>query len=101
MKRVMAFVVLAAAAALSACEPDSKPTVSLEQAKAITARFEGQGFTPPPRTIADITAILDQEKPDPAKVAAQRAEADRQPPSDVTPVQLAYFYANRARAAGE
>ena len=31
---------------------------------------EAQAFTPPPRSIADITAILDSEKPDPAKVAA-------------------------------
>jgi hypothetical protein len=33
-------------------------------------------FVPPPRTITDITAILDREKPDPAKIAQRRAAAD-------------------------
>ena len=66
----------AAAAAIpflvSACQPE-KPTVSLEQAKQITAKFDTSSFTPPPRTIDDIAALLDRDKPDPAKVAALRA----------------------------
>ena len=56
------------------CQPDGKPAVSLQQARQITAEFQGQGFRPPPRTISDIAAILDQQKPDPAKVAAAVAE---------------------------
>jgi len=36
-------------------------------------------FVAPPRTIADITAILDQEKPDPARAAKLQADADSQP----------------------
>ena len=40
-------------------------------------------FIAPPRTIADITAILDSEKPDDAKIAARKAEADAAPPSNV------------------
>ena len=36
---------------------------------------EAQAFTPPPRSIADITAILDSEKPDPVKVAAAQQSA--------------------------
>ena len=33
-------------------------------------------FVAPPRSIADITAILDQEKPDPAKLAKREADAN-------------------------
>lgn len=61
---------------LAGCQPDGKPAVSLQQAKQITAEFQGQGFRPPPRTISDIAAILDQQKPDPAKVAAALQKAD-------------------------
>ena len=42
---------------------------------------EAHAFTPPPRSIADITAILDREKPDPAKIAEAKQRADAQPPS--------------------
>src|SRR5581483_2449464 len=42
-------------------------------------------FVPPPRTIDDITAILDRQKPDPAKLAANRAIADAQPPAGADP----------------
>ena len=51
-------------------------------------------FVAPPRTIADITAILDQEKPDPARVAKMRADADAQPGAG----SLADFYFRRAQA---
>ncbi len=86
---------------LTACNEDGRPVVSLEQAKQITAKFEGQGVTPPPRTIADITAILDQQKPDPAKAAANRKAADAEPPQDLAGAALAQFYFNRGIAAGE
>ncbi len=56
-------------------------------------------FVPPPRSIADITAILDQEKPDPAKVAARQRAADAQPPAGFGDIDLAKFYADRAFAA--
>ena len=42
-------------------------------------------FVAPPRTIADITAILDQEKPDAEKIAARKAEADATPPAYAAP----------------
>ena len=38
-------------------------------------------FVAPPRTIADITAFLDQEKPDPAKRAKTEADAEAEPPA--------------------
>ena len=52
-------------------------------------------FVAPPRTIADITAILDKEKPDDAKIAERKAHADATPPADVSPAKLAEFYHNR------
>jgi CHAT domain-containing protein len=76
------------------------PSVSLEEAKKITATFVGQGFTPPPRTINDITAILSQEQPDDLK-SYQKALllADGRPPETDDPVLLAKFYHERANAA--
>ncbi|MBL8655358.1 MAG: hypothetical protein JNJ97_14210, partial [Alphaproteobacteria bacterium] len=80
MKRVAAIAVTCAA--LLGCQQDGqRPVVSLDQARQITANFQGQAFQPPPRTISDIAAVLDQQKPDPAKVAALAAQADAQPPS--------------------
>ncbi|MGH6683363.1 MAG: hypothetical protein ACRECA_05470, partial [Pseudolabrys sp.] len=38
-------------------------------------------FVAPPRTITDITAILDSEKPDPAKVSQLRLDANASPPA--------------------
>ena len=55
----------------------------------------------PPRSIADITAVLDQYRPDPAKAAAAKAAADAQPTPGLEGVQLARFYYQRGLAAGE
>ena len=56
-------------------------------------------FVPPPRTISDITAILDKQKPDPAKRAAATAAADRPPPAGASDADLAEFYYRRGQAA--
>ncbi|MCA3263443.1 MAG: CHAT domain-containing protein [Telmatospirillum sp.] len=86
---------------LAACDPDGKPAVSLQQARQIAAEFQGQSFQPPPRTISDIAAILDQQKPDPAKVAAALAKADAQPAPALQGAELAAFLYERALASGE
>jgi hypothetical protein len=52
----------------------------------------------PPRTIADITAILDQEKPDEAKIAKTHADADAAAPAGVSAPALMAFYQRRAHA---
>ena len=84
--------------ALAACQTKS---VSLEEAKQITATFEGSTFTPPPRTIRDITAILDEQKlADPAAADKARAEAATEPPSGVDDLALSKFYFKRGQAAG-
>src|SRR5258708_18452345 len=89
---------LGLALGLAACQPRA---VSLEEAKKITAEFQGEGFVPPPRTIADISAILDQERPDPAAAARARAAADAQPEPGLSDRDLASFYWQRAVAAGD
>jgi tetratricopeptide (TPR) repeat protein len=55
-------------------------------------------FVAPPRTIADITAILDSEKPDAAKIAQRKAEAEALPPANVPSGKLAQFYYDRGNA---
>jgi CHAT domain-containing protein len=55
-------------------------------------------FVAPPRTITDITAILDSEKPDPAKIAALKAEADAAIPSRASKEDVARFYYKRGNA---
>jgi len=79
----------------------SAPPVSLEDARKITSSEEAQPLVLPPRTIADITAVLDREKPDPAKVAAARAVADKEPPAGLDAAAAARFYFDRGTSAGE
>jgi CHAT domain-containing protein len=55
-------------------------------------------FAPPPRSIADITALLAQEKPDEAKLAKLRADADAPPPETADARELARFHFARAKS---
>ena len=74
--------------------------VSLEEAKKITASFEGQSFVPPPRTITDVTAILDAQKRDDPIAAREINEAlNAQPPATAKRRVLAEFYYDRGRLA--
>jgi hypothetical protein len=52
----------------------------------------------PPRTVSDITAILDQQKPDPAKIAELSATADAAVPGDLKGSELAAFHYKRGQA---
>ena len=55
--------------------------MSLEEVRRVGTSFGGAVFVPPPRTISDITAILDQEmREDPQVVVEARARADEAPP---------------------
>jgi CHAT domain-containing protein/tetratricopeptide (TPR) repeat protein len=56
------------------------------------------GFVAPPRTIADITAILDSEKPDPATLAKLKKDAEDEPDTRISKADLAGFYYDRATA---
>ncbi len=65
-----------------------------------TATFEAPAFTPPPRTITDITAILDAQKRN--NVAAQQAliaRADSKSPKTSDVATLVRFYSDRGEAA--
>lgn len=55
-------------------------------------------FVPPPRSIADITAILDQEKPDPGKIAQQTAAADATPKPGLDDAGMIDFLVRRGAA---
>src|SRR6202048_1989176 len=58
------------------------------------------GFVAPPRTIADIAAVLDNEKPDPATLAKLKADADNEPKKNSSQSDLANFYRDRGTARG-
>ncbi|MBI4182822.1 MAG: CHAT domain-containing protein [Proteobacteria bacterium] len=74
--------------------------MSVEEAKKVTALFSGSAFVPPPRTIEDITAILDEQKREDSGAAeAARAKADLEPPSTRDAAVLWKFYFDRAMAA--
>ncbi|MEK9968553.1 MAG: tetratricopeptide repeat protein, partial [Ferrovibrio sp.] len=55
----------------------------------------------PPRSIADIVAILDQEKPDPAKRAQFIAQAEAPEPTGLNPRERSRFLFDRAQAAAQ
>jgi tetratricopeptide (TPR) repeat protein len=57
-------------------------------------------YVAPPRTIADITAILDQQKPDPKAVAKLHADTEAKPPAGAARAELARFYFKRCQAFG-
>lgn len=68
---------------------------------AVSSPALAQTYIPPPRSIADITAVLDSDKPDPAKLAGYAAQADAQPPAGASGTALAKFYRDRAVAASQ
>src|SRR5690242_3702505 len=59
---------------------------------------QSTNFVAPPRTTSDITAILDQQKPDPDKAAKTRADADANPPATSDRHALGQFHFRRAQA---
>ena len=93
-------VCLTGALLLPACQTAGPQPMSIEEAKQVTASFSGTPFVPPPRTIHDITAILDQQKlADPEAAARARAKADEKPPDTTSAAALANFYSARGLAA--
>lgn len=55
--------------------------------------------THPPRTVSDVTALLDQYRPDPAEVEALKAKLKQEPPAGANREALLRFYLERAQAA--
>jgi hypothetical protein len=62
------------------------------------AKDEAVPLVAPPRTVSDISAILDQQKPDPDEIARQTAAADAAIPPGLKGADLADFYYKRAQA---
>jgi CHAT domain-containing protein len=60
-----------------------------------------KGFIAPPRTISDITAILDSEKPNEKLIAELKADADSTPTGKESREDLAQFYFDRANARAQ
>ena len=88
--------VLVVASLLGACQTGQNTSLSLDEAKKVTANFES-GFVPPPRTITDITGILEQQKRTDLETLGQmRAVADEKPPVAANDAELAMFYYERA-----
>ena len=85
---------------LSLLAPACQSAMSIEEAKKVTTSFGGTSFVPPPRTINDITSILDQQKRT-APEGVAREKADELPPSTTDRATLAAFYFKRGLAARE
>ena len=77
---------------LSAPPPQGKPDA------ADIAKDAAAGLVAPPRSVTDISAVLDQQKPDPAATAALAATADAVVPTGLKGAELAAFYYKRAQA---
>src|SRR5258706_7847173 len=86
-------------AALFSAEKLSAPPASRAAPSAADiAKDAAASLVAPPRTIADITAILDQQKPDPAVVAKLTETADAAAPTGLKAAELAEFHYKRAQA---
>ncbi len=89
-------VILALPIILSSCQTAS---LSLEKAKQVTTTFEGETFKRPPKTIRDITAILDQQGVEISpKIIQLRRQASLVLPDTKDNFELALFYLKRSRA---
>ena len=82
------------AALFSADKLSAPPAVGA----ADTAKDAAGSLVAPPRTISDISAILDQQKPDPDEVAKLTATANAAAPTALKGADLADFYYKRAQA---
>jgi CHAT domain-containing protein len=82
---------------------ESKPRGSAAEDAEIAARAGAPSavFVAPPRTISDITAILDSEKPDAKKIDELKRKADANPPGSAARADLAKFYYDRGHARAQ
>jgi len=97
--RPITFATTAALAlALTACQ--QTPTVPLEEAKRVSAEFQGASLTAPPKSVKDITAILDeQEQVNVDEYQGLINTADGKAPPNMDDDIAARFYFSRAQAA--
>jgi CHAT domain-containing protein len=81
-------------------KPNIAAAIPTESAIAAPSGFPAS-FVAPPRTISDITAILDSEKPDLRVIRELQATADAAPTGSETREALAQFYLNRGNARAQ
>jgi CHAT domain-containing protein len=86
------------AALFSADKVSAPPTAAGKPSAAEIANDAAASLVAPPRTISDISAILDQQKPDPDEIAKLIATADAAVPVSLKGPDLADFYYKRAQA---
>jgi CHAT domain-containing protein len=79
--------------------PVATPTEAAPVVPAGTA--QPAGFIPPPRTISDVTAILDSEKPDAKLIFKLKAAADATLTGKESRADLAQFYYDRGNARAQ
>jgi len=100
MRATSLSLVLALGLLASACQSaPSRTAVSIEDARQVGASF-GATFMPPPRTIDDITAILDESRDDAHGRAILQAMLLDAPPTRARLEVLAEFHRKRGLAAG-
>jgi CHAT domain-containing protein len=84
------------------CQEDRRPAMSLDEARRVQASIEGQAsFVPPPRSTADIMQLLEQAKPDPARVLALRNTAQAEFPGGANPTAISESLIRRGQARFE
>jgi CHAT domain-containing protein/tetratricopeptide (TPR) repeat protein len=91
-------------AALNAA--NGRANVAIELPKEVAPKLDPaaalpKGFVAPPRSIADIAAVLDGEKPDEKMLAELRSDADAAPTGKESRQDLAQFYFDRANARAQ
>ncbi|MSP76174.1 MAG: CHAT domain-containing protein [Rhodospirillaceae bacterium] len=67
----------------------------------VAAAQPAPSFVAPPRSVSDITAILDQEKLDPVRIEKLQAKGSAEPAADLDDGALAAFYFDRAQARSD
>ena len=101
-RHLAALAAVTAAVVLVACQQGAggRASLSLDEAKQVTADFGGRSFTPPPRMVTDVTAILEKQAQDDLEmVERSRKEADAQPRDTDGARTLSNFYYDRGLAA--
>ena len=90
-------------AALNAA--NGRANVAVEAPKVVVPKLDPgtlpKDFVAPPRSIADITAILDSEKVDEKTIAELKSDADDTPTGKESRQDLAQFYFDRANARAQ
>ncbi len=95
-------VIACVQAAVARSLPKQAPAKAEEAPTAADiARVAPTSLVAPPRTVSDVTAILDQQKPDRARAEQLQAAADAPVPDNLKPLQLAEFYYKRGQARSQ